>query len=109
MERVKMKRVFCSLKLGYIIVLIASLVIAGIAIKSIVNAIENKSSECVLQQTTCCECEMGGNRQCMTKNEALAVQENLSRDCSKDILCAAVYNCVETTCIMINGKCQSTK
>ena len=64
-----------------------------------------KDSDCVLQQTTCCSCSMGGQEVCMSKQNASDYQEKLN-DCQKDILCAAVYNCKESKCSCVNGKCQ---
>lgn len=69
------------------------------------NISECKSgSDCVLQETECCPCSMGGNAECMAKDNATYYQEKLG-DCRKDIACIALYNCKFQGCECRNGKC----
>ena len=57
----------------------------------------NINSACVKVPTTCCPCSTGGQEKCVNQSEAKAYQEKLT-NCSKDIFCAAVYNCNNITC-----------
>jgi putative hemolysin len=61
--------------------------------------------DCVLQQTTCCSCSMGGEERCMTKQEAETTQKKLDEDCSEDIMCIAMYNCKVNSCKCEEGNC----
>jgi hypothetical protein len=62
--------------------------------------------DCVKQQVTCCPCSMGGRQECMSKSKAKEIQEQLGRECREDIICPAVYRCVEEAkCRCIEGKC----
>ena len=59
--------------------------------------------DCVLQQVTCCPCNMGGKVECMTKKEAEKWREKL-RNCGK-VMCIALYNCKNISCKCVEGKC----
>lgn len=61
--------------------------------------------DCIKVQTTCCSCSMGGEEKCVNASEASKYQEQL-KNCSKEIFCAAVYNCKNLTCGCNGGKCE---
>jgi putative hemolysin len=63
------------------------------------------NEDCVLQQTTCCSCNMGGDEECMTKQKAEETQARLDKECSVDIMCVAMYNCNVNKCECENGNC----
>ncbi|MBU1136709.1 MAG: hypothetical protein ABIG37_03700 [Nanoarchaeota archaeon] len=70
------------------------------------NNSECKSdSGCVLQETTCCPCNMGGKQECMSKDNSENWKEKL-KECDKNIMCIAVYNCKEIECGCSFGKCK---
>ena len=62
-----------------------------------------KDSDCIKQQLSCCSCSMGGEERCMSRQTASLLQNQIG-DC-KGIMCIALYNCKETTCSCIDGKC----
>lgn len=69
----------------------------------------NSDNDCVLQQTTCCSCNMGGNEECMSKKEAEAIEKELKQECSSNLYCIALYNCKIKSCKCVNGKCVRVK
>ena len=95
-------------KIVYGIVLFVILVAASMIVKSLASYYSDKlsSEECVLQQTSCCGCAMGGKEECMTLEEAEVTKERLANECSKDIFCTANYVCEEVECKMIEGQCK---
>jgi len=93
-------------KLVYSIVLIIILVVLSMIVKSLAGYYNKKTNPCVMQQTTCCGCEMGGKEECMTIEEAETTRERLASECSKDIFCTANYVCEDVECKMINGECK---
>ncbi len=68
----------------------------------------SKDSECVLQQVSCCPCSMGGIEKCIPKEKVSFYQEKL-KNCPKDIVCPAVYNCRNISCECSNGNCTESK
>jgi putative hemolysin len=62
-------------------------------------------SDCIKVQTTCCSCNMGGEEKCVSKNNIDIYSEKL-KNCSKNMVCAAVYGCNPDKCSCVNGKCQ---
>ena len=64
-----------------------------------------KDSNCVMQQVTCCSCNMGGKEKCMSKSEAKTWQEKLNNECEEGILCIALYNCKDVVCECLNKNC----
>ncbi|MCX6748839.1 MAG: hypothetical protein NT076_04510 [Candidatus Pacearchaeota archaeon] len=109
MERIKLKQNYWALA-GIIIVAIL-LVIVVLEIKkrelrnsNPMNEVECLSdADCIKQATGCCGCSMGGNDICVSKQNASIIQENMG-NCS-GVMCLAVYNCRETSCSCIQGKC----
>jgi len=101
-----------------LLVIIGILVLALIVIVLVLNFL-NKSksnnnsdnlnaeckidSDCVRQSTDCCGCAMGGEAKCMSKQNASLINEKL-KSCGRQI-CIAMYNCPETACGCVNGKC----
>ncbi|MEM3405716.1 MAG: hypothetical protein QW117_01945 [Candidatus Pacearchaeota archaeon] len=65
----------------------------------------SKDEDCILQQISCCSCNMGGEQKCINKEEAKKIQEELKK-CSKDIMCIALYNCKDIECKCIEGYCK---
>ncbi|HLD37441.1 MAG TPA: hypothetical protein VJA86_02550 [Candidatus Nanoarchaeia archaeon] len=61
-------------------------------------------SGCVLQETGCCPCTMGGKRECMSLENATSYQKIL-QDCPRDIACIALYNCEFQDCRCQNNRC----
>ncbi len=106
-EKIRLKQNYWALA-GIIIVAIL-LVIVVLEIKKreqakIMNGVECLSDkDCVSQSITCCPCSMGGNEVCVSKKNATIIQENLG-NCSQ-VMCLAVYNCKETSCLCKAGKC----
>ena len=45
---------------------------------------------------------MGGQEKCVLANEA---ENYVSKNCSDDLICAAVYNCEIESCEYIDGEC----
>jgi len=89
-------------------------VLAGILILSACFFLKSKQSSdiiggqnatCVKQQTTCCSCSMGGKEECVTKEEAVEIQEKLRRECKKGIVCIARYACEDFVCEYKNNSC----
>jgi hypothetical protein len=64
-----------------------------------------RDEQCVKQQVTCCSCNMGGEEKCMTKQEVGEWQEKLARECKENRLCTALYNCKDTSCKCVEGRC----
>jgi hypothetical protein len=93
-------------KLVYGIVLIILLIMISMIVKSLAAYYDSKTQECVMQQTSCCGCEMGGKEECMTLEEAKTTRERLAKECSKDIFCTANYVCEDVECKMVNGECK---
>lgn len=90
-----------------LILLISTLVFYSLSNELSVEEIEKEYNiTCVKQQTTCCSCEMGGEEECMTEQEAAETQARLERECKKDIVCIALYACEDFECKCINGTCQ---
>lgn len=98
--------------IALIIVIIASVLIVGtITVLVIANAGKESAkaecsvdSDCIKVLTTCCGCEMGGNEICVPHG-----QEEIYRakNCPKDPLCMAVYNCQIEKCTCFQGKCNA--
>jgi len=61
-------------------------------------------NDCVKVQTTCCSCKMGGEEKCVFKSREQEYSDKLN-ECSKDLFCAAVYNCKISSCKCINNQC----
>jgi hypothetical protein len=59
-------------------------------------------TDCVVIETTCCDCESGGQEACISKE--LTKNYTLS-GCDSDQLCATVFNCNQNPCKCIKGKC----
>lgn len=90
-----------------IIILAVILVVLLIWLRNQKNQekVECKSDgDCVLQQTTCCSCNMGGKQECMSRQNASLKQEEL-KSCEANIVCPAVYNCMAEKCSCVNGEC----
>ena len=62
------------------------------------------NNDCILQQTTCCSCNMGGTSACMSRENASFYQKELQK-CQEDIICIAMYNCEFETCECKESKC----
>jgi len=62
-------------------------------------------SSCVMQQVTCCSCEMGGEEICMSRANATYWARRLADKCGDYTICPAVYNCKNVSCGCINGTC----
>jgi len=64
-------------------------------------------TDCVKVQTTCCPCNMGGVEQCLPSSMASIYKDRLNNSCppQEQLVCTALYNCKETKCTCINGKC----
>ena len=60
------------------------------------------NSDCMIVQTTCCACEMGGVEKCVPRG-----QEKIYRaeDCPEHPICIALYNCEVKSCVCSSGKC----
>jgi len=63
-------------------------------------------SDCVIVQTSCCPCEMGGQEVCVSESNQYLFEEKLEL-CNEDLYCPAVYNCLINSCICNNGKCEA--
>jgi hypothetical protein len=63
------------------------------------------NEDCVIQQTTCCPCTMGGEEKCMPKQEAQEVQQRLDEECDEDLICIALFNCMVESCSCDDGSC----
>jgi len=64
----------------------------------------SKDEDCIFQQTTCCSCNMGGNEVCMPKENSTYWKSKLEK-CEKNIICIALYNCKEISCVCKENKC----
>ncbi len=108
MEGIRLKQNYWALA-GIIIVAVL-LVIVVLEIKKreardkLMSGVECLSDkDCVMQATSCCPCSMGGNEVCVSRENASIIQENLG-NCS-GVMCLAVYNCEETSCVCKIGRC----
>lgn len=92
----------------FIILLLAFLVLALFILKSkpISDKECEKDTDCIKRQVSCCSCNMGGQEKCINKNNS-SVEEKL-KNCQKDIICSAVYNCRDFSCSCQNNKCVET-
>ena len=63
-----------------------------------------KNEDCVKVQTTCCSCNMGGEEKCVLKSNSSLY---LPKDCLKDAMCLAVFNCQIEKCSCVDGICES--
>lgn len=89
----------CCKKLIYVLIIAISLAVVLLAVKFSIDFIEKRAAEkCVLQQVTCCPCEMGGKQECMTNEQAGIIQEKLAAECQKDRVCIAMYACEDIKC-----------
>lgn len=66
---------------------------------------EEEGKECVRISSTCCPCNMGGEEVCVLRTEEESYKEKLA-NCSKDIFCAAVYNCNKGKCQYVDNECK---
>lgn len=66
----------------------------------------NKDSDCVKVQMGCCPCNMGGKEECVVGSESERYTD-LLRNCSKQIICTAMYACNIESCVCVNNKCQA--
>jgi len=67
-----------------------------------------KSEDCIKMQTTCCQCNMGGEEKCVLKsNSSLYMPKNCPPD--KELICLAMYNCNIKNCSCIQGSCEESK
>jgi hypothetical protein len=64
----------------------------------------SSDADCVIVETSCCNCNMGGDDKCVLKSEEENYLNELS-DCSDKLLCTAVFNCDVESCKCINGEC----
>ena len=62
-------------------------------------------SDCIKQRTGCCSCKMGGEEVCISKKNLTFWQEKIAQEGKEDMICTAVYNCRETSCLCKEGKC----
>ena len=92
----------------YALILILALIGISVALKVTLKILEKDKGICVLQQTTCCSCSMGGKQECMTADEAKIMQEKLAKECKKDMMCIAMFNCENITCVYKDEKCQKS-
>jgi len=107
MKTKKFKTKTCCKKLIYALIIAVSLAIVLLAIKFSISFIEKRRAEkCVLQQITCCPCEMGGKQECMTEGQAKIIQGELAKECQKDRVCIAMYACENITCVYEGRICK---
>ena len=91
-----------------IIAILLVLIIIFIPKQNNNNNIEKEcssDSDCILQETSCCNCNMGGEQVCMSKKNASIIQEKL-KNCEKNIMCIALYNCRQAKCGCVDNKCR---
>ena len=64
-----------------------------------------EKKECIRISSSCCPCTMGGEEICILKSEEESYKEKLA-NCSKDLFCAAVYNCNKGKCQYVDNECK---
>ena len=101
-ERKKIKKIFFAL---LILLLISIIIFILVSQKTVVGECQ-KDADCVLQQISCCPCEMGGEEACMSRENAIYSEQKL-RECPENIVCIALYNCKIKACKCEEGKCIS--
>jgi hypothetical protein len=107
MKTKKSKTKTCCEKLIYALIIAVLLAVVLLAVKLSINLSKRTSLEkCVLQQVTCCPCEMGGKQECMTEEQANLMQEKLAGECQKDRVCIAMYACENIECKYEDGVCK---
>ncbi len=62
----------------------------------------NVNSDCMIVQTTCCPCEMGGVEKCVPRGQEKIYR---AKDCPEHPVCIALYNCEVKSCICSAGEC----
>lgn len=71
----------------------------------------NNNSDCVLVNSGCCGCSMGGRMICINKKYLENWNQKLKLDCKVERACPAVYLCGDnpTRCECVNNVCQGAK
>ena len=71
----------------------------------------NNNSDCVLVNSGCCGCSMGGRMICINKKYLENWNQKLKLDCKVERACPAVYLCDDnpTGCECVNNVCQGVK
>ncbi len=62
-------------------------------------------SDCIKVRTTCCQCSMGGNEECLSVEGASYYGDKLKKECQNLTLCPAVFNCKIKSCKCVKGRC----
>jgi hypothetical protein len=83
-------------------VIAAILVLLAVGFLIFLKYSQSQRCECVKVQTTCCPCSMGGQEKCVLKSE---VGSYPPKNCSINLICAAVDNCRQNICECSKGKC----
>ena len=70
----------------------------------------NNNNDCVLVNSGCCGCSMGGGMTCINKKYLENWSQKLKLDCKDNVACLAVYLCGSnpTGCECVNNVCQGT-
>ena len=71
----------------------------------------NNNSDCVLVNSGCCGCSMGGGMTCINKNYLENWNQKLKFDCKVERACLAVYLCDDnpTGCECVDNVCHGVK
>ena len=71
----------------------------------------NNNGDCVLVNSSCCGCSMGGGMTCINKKYLKDWNQKLKLDCKGDIDCPAVYLCDDnpTGCECVDNVCWGVK
>lgn len=87
-----------------IIVLIGTLIAIRVLDEESVDVRDScvVDGDCVIVNTNCCPCESGGEEICVNKDSDLA---NNNLECPDNLVCPQVFNCKQTPCKCVDGKC----